>query len=240
VKPLTVSRVARRVGITVRTLHHYEAIGLLVPSRRSASGYRLYGTAELLRLQHIVSLKALGLSLEEIRSAIERSSLSEAIERQIERVREAIDAQRALLSRLELLARQLTTGGPIGDEQLIETIEASTMFEKYYTKEQLETLAKRRDALGENAMQDAHAQWQSLIEAMQAHRRAGTPPDAPDVAALARRWRDLVRRFSGGDKGIEASAAKLWREQAAAMEASTGIDPGLMTYAGKAVAALKD
>ena len=56
----TVSQIARRTGITVRTLHHYEAKGLLTPAHRSDAGYRLYGEAELKRLQHIVSLKALG------------------------------------------------------------------------------------------------------------------------------------------------------------------------------------
>jgi DNA-binding transcriptional MerR regulator len=129
-KPMTVSQVARRVGITVRTLHHYEAIGLLVPAHRSASGYRLYGTDELMRLQHIVSLKALGLTLDDIGSSLATSSLREAVERQIERVRDAIGAQHTLLTRLETLARQLAAGAPIGDEQLIDTIEASTMPER--------------------------------------------------------------------------------------------------------------
>ena len=50
-----VSEIARRTGITVRTLHHYEALGLLAPARRSDAGYRLYGHIELARLQHIVS-----------------------------------------------------------------------------------------------------------------------------------------------------------------------------------------
>lgn len=48
-----VSQIARRTGITVRTLHHYEAKGLLLPAARSDAGYRLYGQRELLRLQHI-------------------------------------------------------------------------------------------------------------------------------------------------------------------------------------------
>jgi hypothetical protein len=46
----------------------------------------------------------------------------------------------------------------------------------------------------------------ALTEAMEAHRRADTPPDAPEVAALAREWCDLVRRFSGGDRVGKAAA----------------------------------
>ena len=52
---LSVGQVAKRTGITVRALHHYETMGLIVPKQRSPAGYRLYGEAELLRLQHVVS-----------------------------------------------------------------------------------------------------------------------------------------------------------------------------------------
>ena len=76
-------RVARRTGISVRALHHYEATGLLTPAQRSDAGYRLYGEAELKRLQHIVSLKALGFSLGEIHACLDADapSLSQALVR---------------------------------------------------------------------------------------------------------------------------------------------------------------
>jgi len=82
----TVSVVARRTGLTVRTLHHYETLGLVVPARRSDAGYRLYGRDELSRLQHIVSLKALGLPLAEIRACLDAGtpSLAEALGRQVD------------------------------------------------------------------------------------------------------------------------------------------------------------
>ena len=59
-------RLARRLGLTVRTLHHYDEIGLLVPSRRSGAGYRLYTEDDLTRLQHVVVYRRLGFALEEI------------------------------------------------------------------------------------------------------------------------------------------------------------------------------
>ena len=61
-----ITEAARLAGITVRTLHHYDAIGLLVP-RRTAAGYRLYSVRDLLRLQQIVIQRSLGFSLEQIR-----------------------------------------------------------------------------------------------------------------------------------------------------------------------------
>ena len=66
-----VKQVARLTGLTIRTLHHYDAIGLLAPSARSAAGYRLYDDDDLLRLQQILIGRELGLSLEAIRRSLD-------------------------------------------------------------------------------------------------------------------------------------------------------------------------
>lgn len=72
--PCSVGTLARLAGLTVRTLHHYDAIGLLTPTRRSAKGYRLYGADDLLRLQQIVIRRELGMPLEQIRRALDEPS----------------------------------------------------------------------------------------------------------------------------------------------------------------------
>ena len=66
----TVGEVARVAGVTVRTLHHYEQIGLLTPARRSPSGYRVYDDVDLERLQQILFYRELGFSLEQIAAAL--------------------------------------------------------------------------------------------------------------------------------------------------------------------------
>lgn len=63
---MTVGQVAELFGVTVRTLHHYDEIGLLVPSARSHAGYRLYTSADLKRMQQVVVYRRLGFSLEEV------------------------------------------------------------------------------------------------------------------------------------------------------------------------------
>ena len=67
---LTVGQVADLFGVTVRTLHHYDEIGLVVPSERSRAGYRLYTAADLVRLQHVVVYRRLEFPLEQILSLI--------------------------------------------------------------------------------------------------------------------------------------------------------------------------
>ena len=74
---ITVGELSRLTGITVRALHHYDEIGLVRPSQRSAAGYRLYDDADVLRLQQVLVLRELGLALDEIAGALEgdRASL---------------------------------------------------------------------------------------------------------------------------------------------------------------------
>src|SRR5512142_2641852 len=93
-----VGELARRTGLTVRTLHHYDEIGLLSPSRRSPAGYRLYGEDDVARLQRIVSLRQLGFTLEQIAEnlSLPGSSIGQVLRLQIERLRERIEAETRL------------------------------------------------------------------------------------------------------------------------------------------------
>src|SRR5688572_13141071 len=85
-----VNDVARLAGVSVRTLHHYDEIGLLVPTARSPSGYRLYDDDDLLRLQQIIVARELGLSLEAIRKSLDDPGFDR---------RRALLTQRAQLTR---------------------------------------------------------------------------------------------------------------------------------------------
>lgn len=67
----TVKQLAKLSGVSVRTLHHYDEIGLLKPAQRTEAGYRLYGRKELLRLQQILFYRELDLPLEKIREALD-------------------------------------------------------------------------------------------------------------------------------------------------------------------------
>ncbi len=113
----TVSELASLADVTVRTLHHYDRIGLLTPSGRSASGYRLYDHDDLRRLQQILVWRQLGFSLGEIAELVEGAKRDRAA---------ALRAQRALLSqRLEKMATVLKRV----DEALKEIEEGTAMNE---------------------------------------------------------------------------------------------------------------
>ena len=97
---LKVGELARRTGLTVRTLHHYDEIGLLRPSLHTDSGHRLYTAADIARLQQVLSLRQLGLSLEEVRDCLDRPGFSplEVIDLHLARLARSVCQQTANLS----------------------------------------------------------------------------------------------------------------------------------------------
>src|ERR1043165_8711269 len=101
-----VGELAGRTGLTVRTLHHYDAIGLVSPSGRTGSahgsGHRLYTSADVARLQQVLSLKQLGFSLEEVRDYLSRADYDprRVVRMHLERVRSQAEELRHLADRL--------------------------------------------------------------------------------------------------------------------------------------------
>ena len=75
----TVGELSRLTGVTVRALHHYDEIGLVRPSQRTAAGYRLYDDADVLRLQQVLVFRELGVPLDEIGPAIDQATDREAL-----------------------------------------------------------------------------------------------------------------------------------------------------------------
>src|SRR6187200_406686 len=110
---LKVGELAKRTGLTIRTLHHYDEIGLLKPSHHTESGHRLYTAADMGRLLRIVSLRQLGFSLEEVKSCLDRPGFSplEVIRMHMSRLREQIEMERTLCERLEAVAGIFRTAG---------------------------------------------------------------------------------------------------------------------------------
>ena len=219
-----VGELAQRTGLTVRTLHHYHDLGLLVPSRRTAAGHRLYTYPDLERLQRILSLRQLGFSLEEIGGCLDGTdfSLLQVLELHVARLRERLEHEHRLLQRLESVARTLRVAGELSADDLIRSIEVTTMFEKYYTPEQLEQLKAREEALGPEGMEKAQNDWGQLMAEVQGAMDRGADPGSEEVQALAQRWETLVEAFTGGDPGIAASLGRFYSEAPDAAEAMGG------------------
>jgi DNA-binding transcriptional MerR regulator len=244
---LKVGELARRTRLTIRTLHHYDEIGLLRPSLHTESGHRLYTAGDVARLQQVLSLRQLGFSLEEIRDCLDRPGFSplEVIRLHVARLREQIELQRGLCERLEAIAEALRAAGEVSAEDFVQTIERMTMIESYYTPEQMESFRKRgaeAAAAGVDLAQQAQegtAAWNELLAQLKVEMEKGTDPADPKVQALEKRRQALVNMVSGGDKAIEENMERMWIEQGDKLCAQFGIDPKVMAYLGKMVEAAR-
>jgi DNA-binding transcriptional MerR regulator len=233
----TVGGLAEASGLTVRTLHHWDEIGLLRPAERSGAGHRRYSPEDVRRLYRIVALRGLGLSLERIGTALEDEGpdLRAAVAAHLARVEEELAQARDLRRRLRGILDAFDRMGEPSTNQIIDAIEVMTMSERYYTPEQLEQLEARRNALGEEGMAKAEQDWADLIAEFEAERVAGTDVADPKVQALAARWRALIEAFTGGDPGIASSLKRMYAEEGPEKASRGAVNPELMEYAGRAM-----
>jgi len=214
-----VGELAARAGLTVRTLHHYDAIGLLSPSGRTesshGSGHRLYTAADVARLHQIVCLKQLGFSLEQVKEYMTRADYDprEVVRLHLAKVRQLAAELAQLGDRLELLAATLDATDTVSPDTFLETIEVMTMIEKYYTPEQIEQLKARKEQVGDARLKQTQAEWPRLMAEVQAVMDAGTDPADPKVQELAKRWVGLVNEFTGGDPGIFKSLSSMYANE---------------------------
>lgn len=236
---LKIGELARRTGVTVRTLHHYHQIGLLVPRFHSSGSQRIYGADELERLLKIQALKQLGLSLDDVARCLDEEgpTLSEVLDRHAASARERIAKENHRLARLDAVRREIAAAQAVTVDALVSAIGVMEMFEKHYTEEQLKALAERKERVGEAAIQKVEVEWKEIFQKLGEAMDQGVDPSDPEIAALALRGRTLVSMFSGGDAGIERSLGKMYQSEPKAME-HAGIDPKVFEYLGKAMSAL--
>lgn len=234
-------QLAGATGLTVRTLHHYDEIGLVVPSERTWSGHRRYTPEDVRRLYRVRALRSLGLSLEEIREILAGSpddlgALHDLLSGQLDHLDAEIRRLKGVREHVRLLLEQIGSAAIPDTEQFLDTLEAMSMIESYYTQEQLDYLARRREELGEDTIKAVEAEWPPLIEKMKEHCAAGTPVDDPEVQALARRWAELVEMFHGGHEEVKEATKRMWQERSEELQAGTGCGPSpeLMAYVTEA------
>ncbi len=207
---LRVGELARRAGLTVRTLHHYDEIGLLKPSGRSESGYRLYSQADVQRLHAIQTLRHLGLALADIAGLLAGDGVEP--ERIIAQQMRALDQQIAqateLRARLALLRDGLAAGAVPDTSRWLDTLALMTTYGKYFSAEELKRIFgnwKRVEA--------DLAVLRGLVRSAMDRR---LPADAPEVQALAYRWMALMLHWMDGDLDLLERWGNMFRAEPSA------------------------
>lgn len=214
---LTVGQLARRSGLTVRTLHHFDQIGLLRPGARSAAGYRLYGEHDQARLQAILALRALGLPLQQVAALLDETGPgpgggSGALPMVLARQVQALDAQiaeaSALRSRLALLLDRAAAGGTPDPAAWLDGLTAMAAYARHFSADELRGLLGR--------WQVVQAEWAPLQAAVRAAMDGGLA--ATDLAAqpLAQQWMGLIHHWLGGDFALIERWGRMYLGEASA------------------------
>lgn len=184
---LRVGEAARRTGLTVRALHHYDEAGLVRPTARTQAGHRLYAEPDVARLERVAALRRVGLPLEEVADALAQGDVRAALVRRLAQVDQDLAEASRQRARLE------------------HAIEELDMIE--------EKLAGRAEAVGAERIAAVEREWAELFAALEAQRADGTDPADPAVQRLAERGDALFAEFHGGDPELIAHAGRAWRER---------------------------
>jgi DNA-binding transcriptional MerR regulator len=196
----SVGELARLARVTVRTLHHYDAIGLLSPSERTAAGYRSYARADLERLQQILVYRSLGLDLRDIQAIVDDAS-SDPLDR--------LRRQHALLvQKSDELDRMIAA--------ITKTMEARTMginlspdemFEVFGENDPTPYAEEVEERWGET---DAYAQSRARTSS---YTKADWQAAIAEQAAVAERLAELHRAGVAADSAEAMDAAEAHRRQ---------------------------
>ncbi|NHZ81542.1 MerR family transcriptional regulator [Massilia sp. CCM 8695] len=226
---LKIGQLARRSGLSVRALRHYDDIALLAPSVRSDKGYRLYDGADVARLYRIQALRRLDLPLTQIQAMLADggASLPQVVEQQIASLERQIAQASALHGHLRDLQSQLAGHHEPSMDNWLAALERMAASERYFTDAELHTLKTRRQQrTGDNA--HLTATLRDLME-------RGLQPDSPEAGALAQSWIAALLDDVGGD---EAMLMKLyamnWNEPTLHM--LSGVDRAAMQFISHAMA----
>jgi MerR family transcriptional regulator, thiopeptide resistance regulator len=246
----SVGAVARLTGVTVRTLHHYDEIGLLSPSERTAAGYRQYVDADLERLQQILGYRELGFPLEAIATILADPAADAMVHlrRQHGLLLERLERLRKMVAAIEFMMEARQMGINLTAEERFE------VFGDYDPDQHLEEAERRwggTDAYRESQRRAASytkEDWQRIkAETGQVYRRfaeamaAGVPADGEAAMDLAEEHRSQISQwFYECSYEIHRGLGEMYVADARFAASIVEYAPGLPTYIRDAIVANAD
>jgi DNA-binding transcriptional MerR regulator len=201
--PFTVGDLARLTGVTVRALHHYDEIGLVRPSQRTAAGYRLYSDADVHRLQRVLLFRELGLPLDEIASAIDEATTRDALLREH---RDVLVAKRAridaMLASLDKALAHLEEDRPMQPDDVKNMFDGfdpadyeDEARERWGETDAYKESARRTKTYGKAEWDQIKRDWGAIYTALADLMKAGVAVTDARTQALVERHRAHLDRW---------------------------------------------
>lgn len=224
---LKVGELARRSGLTVRTLHHFDQIGLLRPSGRSAAGYRLYGRDDVARLHGIQALRHLGLPLKEIATMLASGgeALPQTVARQIRALDHEIAQATALRGRLAVLLDKFSAGGQPEMAEWLDSLALMATYARYFSTDEIRTIVGN--------WQSVREEWGPLMARVRTLMDGGVPATDPAVQPLAHQWMGLIHHWLGGDFDLIERWGRMVEQEPTARQAGAP-EPAMVRYVEQA------
>ncbi|BBH69610.1 transcriptional regulator [Actinoplanes sp. OR16] len=185
-----VGELARATGITVRALRHYDRVGLLVPSSRTAAGYRCYTGADVRRLHVILALRGFGLSLAEVGRTLgdDAGDPREILRRQLDAADERIRRAMAVRTRVNGMLGLLDQLTEPSVSAFVDLIEGMVLMEQRMTPEQFAAMSRRRQELAASLSDEERAEMDKRREEAMA---ALSPEQIEQMQRERARWRPV-------------------------------------------------
>lgn len=241
-----VNQVAQAAGVSVRTLHHYDQIGILVPKRRSRSGYRVYDEQDLLRLQQILIGRELGLSLEVIRRSFDdpnydrKQTLLHQKQQLLQRAEQTGRMIRAVDAALELIEQD--SGGTMDIQQIFDGFDhsqyESEVTERWGNTEAYRESTRRTKGYTAQHWQQIKAEQSTIYADAVAALRAGRAPESVEAMDIAERHRlSMDRWFFPCSYAMHQCLADLYQADQRFAENIDRYEAGLTDYLVAAIRA---
>jgi DNA-binding transcriptional MerR regulator len=237
---MKIGELSKKTGLSVRTLHHYDEIGLLRPSTRSEGDHRVYSKDDIEQLQKIVSLKQLGLTLDEISLTLRKSpTLTSILEKHCELIEEELEQKTTLLNRIKSTMAFSNVNQEPTVNELINCLREITALEPFFNKTQIDALLFNSRSLGEEKVKLLTDELQLLMKKMLVEKENQVPPEADHIMEMTKRFIEIRDQFTKGQPEFEMNKEKL-KEAASSTAAQHGIDVGLLDYIQRSASALKN
>ncbi|NHA68307.1 MerR family transcriptional regulator [Phycicoccus sp. CMS6Z-2] len=246
---LTVGQVAQTFGVTVRTLHHYDAIGLVVPSARTPAGYRLYTDADLTRLATVVTYRRLDLPLDEVADLLAGDGTPEEhLRRQRDVVTSRLGELTELVAAIDRALEREMTEKPATTKDLEELFGdgfgeeyAAEAQERWGDTEAWKQSKRRTDAYTTADWAAVKAEQDAVNAAFVAALESGEPPTSPRAMDAAEAHRaQIARWFYDLDHGFHRGLADMYLADPRFTRTYEDLAPGLARYVHDAIHANAD
>lgn len=206
---MTVGEIAKKMGITVRTLQHYDKEGLLSPSAISGGGRRLYSDTDVIKLYQILSLKHLGFSLDEIKNQITTldtpEAVAEVLANQADLVRTKIQQLSESLCEIEALRTEVLQMQTVNFKKyadIIMNLQIKNDFYpliKHFDDQMLDHIRSKFDLDSGTAFLE---KFTFLQEKAVQFQKLGIPADSEEAQQFVKEYWDMIMDFSDGDTSM--------------------------------------